>query len=283
MFRYYHAGVRCRAPASGTQIIGQGFYQVNDSGNGETRFGGGEMSFLEHLEELRWRIVKALAGVIVAMAVCGIFSDWIVNRVILMPSRLTNPPLVLINTIPYGQITFYMVVIIVAGLVLSSPWILYQVWKFIEPGLLSRERKYISSIVAYTSACFLGGVAFAYFIMLPYMLQFFAVFGTPGIQNMISITEYIGFVLQLVLISGLIFELPMASYFLGRFGILTPQFMKKYRRHSIVVILIVAAVVTPTTDPFTMGVFSLPMLVLYEISIFVTKIASRKRAASATA
>ncbi len=239
-----------------------------------------EMTFLDHLEELRWRLVKSVIGLLVATIVCGIFSDWLVNEAILRPSRLTKPPLVLINTVPYGQITFYMIVVLMAGLILSSPWILYQLWKFIQPGLMPKERKYISGIVTFTTICFLSGVAFAYFVMLPYMLQFFATFGTTSIQNMISVSEYVGFVLQLILISGLIFELPMVSYFLARLGILTPKFMRHYRRHAVVVILIIAAIVTPTTDPFTMGVFSIPMLLLYEISIWIAGVAKRRRTAS---
>ena len=237
-----------------------------------------EMSFLDHLEELRWRIVRAVLGLLVGVILCGIFADRIVNDVVIRPSQTIIPPLKLINTVPYGQITFYMMVVIVAGLILSSPWILYQMWKFIQPGLLPRERKYISGIVGFTTLCFLSGVAFAYFIMLPYMLQFFATFGSAGIANMISVNEYMSFVLQLILLSGLIFELPMVSYFLARFGNVTPAFMKHYRRHAIVGILIIAAVVTPTTDPFTMTVFALPMFLLYEVSIWVARIAQRKRA-----
>jgi sec-independent protein translocase protein TatC len=237
-----------------------------------------EMTFLDHLEELRMRIVKAIIGLVVAVIICGIFSDRLVNDVILHPSRLTTPPLNIINTVPYGQITFYMMVVLVAGLILSSPWILYQLWKFVQPGLLPKERRYISSIVTFTTLCFLAGVAFAYFIMLPYMLQFFAVFGSNRIQNLISVSEYMSFVLQLVLISGLIFELPMVSYFLARFGMLTPKFMRHYRRHAIVVILFATAVITPTTDPFTMTIFSIPMFILYEMSIWIAAIAERKRA-----
>ncbi|MBI1804035.1 MAG: twin-arginine translocase subunit TatC [Ignavibacteria bacterium] len=235
------------------------------------------MSFLDHLEELRWRIVKAVLGLLAGVIVCGIFSDWIVNQVVLRPSQIVNPPLKLINTIPYGQITFYMMVVIVGGLILSSPWIIFQLWRFVEPGLKPKERKYISSIVVYTTLCFLLGVAFAYFVMLPYMLGFFAAFGTAGITNMISIDEYMSFVIQLVLLSGLIFELPMVSYFLARFGIMTPAFMRHYRRHAIVVIMIIAAIVTPTTDPVTMTIFALPMLVLYEVSIWIASVAKRKR------
>ncbi len=239
-----------------------------------------EMSFLDHLEELRWRIIKALLGVLAALVVCGVFVDWIINQVILAPLTRITPPLKLINTIPYGQITFYMMTVIFSALILGTPWIIYQLWKFIQPGLRESEQRYVSRIVGFTSFCFLAGVAFAYFVMLPYMLQFFAAFGSPIIQNMISVDEYMSFVLQLVLLSGLIFELPMVSYFLARFGILTPAFMRHYRRHAIVVILFIAAVVTPTTDPVTMSVFSIPMLVLYEISIWVSKIAVRKRAES---
>jgi sec-independent protein translocase protein TatC len=235
------------------------------------------MSFLDHLEELRWRLIKALAGLIVAVVICGIFSDWIVNELLIRPMKQTNPPLNVINVVPYGQITFYMMVVLVGGLILSTPWILYHLWKFVQPGLLPKERKYISGIVGFTSLCFLSGVAFAYFIMLPFMLQFFSTFGTSQIQNMIAVTDYISFVLTIILLSGLVFELPMVSYFLARFGILTPAFMRHYRRHAVVAILIIAAVVTPTTDPLTMSVFALPMMVLYEISILVAASAQRKR------
>ena len=239
--------------------------------------GDTEMSFLDHLEELRWRIVKAVLGLLAGIIVCGIFSDWIVNQVVLRPSQIVNPPLKLINTIPYGQITFYMTVVIVGGLIVSSPWILLQLWKFVEPGLREKERKYISHIVVYTTLCFLAGISFAYFIMLPYMLGFFASFGSSAIVNMISIDAYMSFVIQLVLLSGLIFELPMVSYFLARFGIMTPAFMRHYRRHAIVVIMVIAAIVTPTTDPITMTIFALPMLVLYEVSIWIATVAKRKR------
>ena len=254
-------------------------HQETTSNDGEAEAGTAEkeMSFLDHLEEFRWRIIKAAGGVLVAVALCAFFSDWIVNEVLIRPMQKTNPPLNVINVVPYGQVTFYMMVILVSGLILSTPLILHQFWKFIQPGLVPKERKYISGIVGFTSLCFLTGVAFSYFIMLPFMLQFFSTFGSPKIQNMIAITDYMSFVLTIMVLSGLIFELPMVSYFLARFGILTPAFMRHYRRHAIVSILIVAAIVTPTTDPLTMMVFALPMFVLYEISIFVARVAKRKR------
>src|SRR5436309_492348 len=123
-----------------------------------------EMTFLDHLEELRWRLVKAIMGLLAAVVACGIFADWLVNVVVLRPSTIINPPLKLINTVPYGQITFYMGVVITAGLIVSSPWIIFQIWKFVEPGLKEKEKKYVSGIVVSTTACFLTGVAFAYFL-----------------------------------------------------------------------------------------------------------------------
>ncbi len=249
------------------------------SGDGEAEAvpGEKEMSFLDHLEELRWRIIKALLGLLIAVIVCTVFADWIVNDIMLRLLRNTHPPLSVINVVPYGQVTFYMLVILGSGLVLSIPWILYQLWKFIQPGLLPKERKYISGIVAFTSICFLAGVAFAYFIMLPFMLQFFATFGSPQIQNLIAVTDYMTFILTIVVLSGLIFELPMVSYFLAKFGILTPAFMRHYRRHAIIVILIIAAIITPTTDPLTMSIFAIPMMLLYEISIYVAAVVQRRK------
>jgi sec-independent protein translocase protein TatC len=236
-----------------------------------------ELSFLDHLEELRWRVVKALLGTLVAVILCTYFSDFLMDEVVLGPIQRTNPPLKLINTIPYGQITLYMMVVLTASIVLSSPWILYQLWKFVVPALYSKERKYLSGVVFFTTFCFLGGVAFAYFLMLPYMLQFFSTFGSPQIENLISISDYMGFVLQMILLSGLIFELPMVSYFLSKFGLLTPAFMRHYRRHSIVAILILSAVLTPTTDVVTMAVFAMPMFILFEISIWISAAVHRKR------
>jgi sec-independent protein translocase protein TatC len=170
-----------------------------------------------------------------------------------------------------------MMVIVMSGFMLSIPYILYQVWSFVKPGLYPRERKHFSKIVGYTTLCFAAGVSFAYFLMLPFFLQFFATFGYSGIQNLVSVTEYVDFVVWLVLICGVIFEMPMVAYFLARLGILTPAFMRHYRRHAIVIILFIAAFATPTTDPLTMTIFAIPMFVLYEVSIWVTKVAVRKR------
>lgn len=237
-----------------------------------------DMPFLEHLEELRWRIIKALLGLVVATVVCAFFADFIVNEILLRPAlRAIDRPLEFINPIPYGQLVFYMEAVLLSAVILGMPWILYQLWKFIEPGLYPKERRYVSGIVGFTSLCFFLGVAFAYWILLPFMLQFFSEFGSPHVRNLIAINEYATFILTMILVSGLIFELPMVSYVLARFGLLTPAFMRHYRRHAYVGILVLSALITPTTDIFTMSVFSMPIVLLYEVSIGITAVAKRKR------
>jgi sec-independent protein translocase protein TatC len=235
-----------------------------------------EMSFLEHLEELRWRIIKAAIGIVIGAIICGIFVDWIMNNFLLAPALNTNPPLVLINLKPYGQLVLYMEVVLIGGIVLSIPNIFYQFWKFVEPGLLPGERKYISWIVFFSSFCFLGGVAFAYFVMLPTALKFFAAFGTQEISNNIAINEYFSFVISVILTAGIVFELPMVSFFLSKLGILTPKFMRKYRRHAIVIILILAGILTPGPDVVSQLLLGVPLFLLYEISILISKIASKR-------
>jgi sec-independent protein translocase protein TatC len=170
-----------------------------------------------------------------------------------------------------------MEVIIVCGIIISIPNIFYQFWKFIEPGLLPQERSYVSWIVFFTTFCFLGGVAFAYYIILPTALKFFAAFGTTEISNNIAINEYFSFIISVIITSGIVFELPMVSYFLSKLGILTPAFMKRYRRHAIVVILIIAGMVTPGPDVTSQILLAVPLFLLYEISILISKFAQKKK------
>jgi sec-independent protein translocase protein TatC len=242
------------------------------------------MSFLEHLEELRWRVIKALIGIILGMILCWVFIDWIMNDILLRPIVHINatllpgqPPIKLQNLKPFGQLFLYMQVAIIGGAILSLPNILYQIWAFIAPGLLPRERGTARTVVAFSSFCFLAGVAFAYFVMLPAALSFFSTFGTATIENNIAVNEYMNFIISVMLAAGVVFELPMVSWFLSRLGILTPKFMRTYRRHAIVVIFFLAAILTPGTDPVSQILLAIPLLLLYEISIFVSAWASRKR------
>ncbi len=245
---------------------------------------GPEMSFFEHLEELRWRIIKMLIGIVLGTIIAWIFIDFLINTVLLSPIvRLNmNPPpgqqpIHLQNLKPFGQLFLYMEVAIIGGVILSLPNVLYQIWAFIAPGLMPRERKYIRSIVFFSSFSFLAGIVFAYFVMLPAALQFFAGFGSATIQNNIAVNEYMSFVISVLLAAGIVFELPMVSWFLSKIGILRPEFMRKYRRHSIVVIFLLAAALTPGTDPVSQILLAIPLVVLYEISIMVSAWAWRGR------
>jgi sec-independent protein translocase protein TatC len=234
-----------------------------------------EMSFLDHLEELRWDIVRALAGILVATILCAVYAEFIVGTILLGPLRAAGLAVQVLS--PYGIVLLYMQAVLICGLILSMPHTLYWLWRFIKPGLLPKERKYISWLVFFTSICFFAGVAFSYFIVIPTALNFFSTFGTQDIALNISVDRYVSFVLTLLLGAGLVFELPMVSYLLSKMGILTPAFMRHYRRHAIVGILIVSAIITPTPDIVTQLLLAVPMIALYEVGIGISSIVQRKR------
>jgi sec-independent protein translocase protein TatC len=233
-----------------------------------------EMSFFDHLEELRLRIGLAVLGIVIGCIIAGAFVDQLMNWVLLKPAASVNMELQ--NLRPFGQAFLSPKVVIMAGLIISMPYTLYQLWKFIAPGLYEKERRWAGKITIYTSFCFLAGVAFAYWIMIPVMLSFTASFGSSLIKNSIDVTEYFSFITTTLLSAGLIFELPMIAYILSKIGIISPEMLRKYRRHSIVVILVLAAALTPSTDPVSQLVFAAPLWVLYEISILVTVFARKK-------
>ena len=233
-----------------------------------------EMPFLDHLEELRWRIIKALIGLILGTLVCFIFIDFFVDNIFLLPAKTSN--IKLQNLKPFGQFFLYFEVAMIMGAVVSIPNIFYQFWKFISPALKENEQKYIKSIVFFSTLCFLTGIVFAYFVMLPLSLKFAAGFGSSAIENNFAIDEYFSIIMSVMLGAGAIFELPMLSFFLSKIGIVTPKLMRKYRRHAIVAIFIVAAVLTPGTDPLSQVLLAIPLVILYEISILVSKIFQRK-------
>jgi sec-independent protein translocase protein TatC len=237
-----------------------------------------EMSFLDHLEELRKQIIKMIIGILVGTAVCIYFADFIVQTILLSPLRSVGLKAQVLS--PYGIVMLYMEAILVCGVILSMPYSIYCLWKFVAPGLLPKERQYISRIVFFTSFCFFTGIVFGYYVLLPAALTFFSTFGTQNIELHVAIDQYVSFILALLLGAGLVFELPMISYFLSKMGLLTPAFMRKYRRHAIVVILIISAVVTPTPDMVTQTLLALPMFFLYEVSIFVSQYARKKPVSS---
>ena len=231
-----------------------------------------KMPFLDHLEELRWTILWSLVAVVVAAIVCYIFSSDIITLL-----RAAGPDdLKLIFLAPTEGFMIHIKVAMFAGLVVALPVVSYQFWKFIVPGLLDKERKLVPPIVFFTVLCFVSGALFAYFIIIPFGMNFLLGFQTPGeLEANITIGKYLGFVVTIILVFGVVFELPVLSFFLTKIGILTPTFLSKNRRYGIVVIFILAAVLTPP-DIFTQLMLAGPLLLLYEISIVVSRIVIKK-------
>jgi len=232
-----------------------------------------EMTFLDHLEELRWRLIYAVIGIFIGTILAWIFIDPLVDDILLKPAR--DSGIELQNLKPFGQVILYVQVAIIVGIILSLPNIFYQFWKFIAPALKKTEKKYVFGVVFFTSICFIAGVVFAFFVILPLALQFVSEFGTEDIVNNFAINEYMNIIISLMLGAGLVFELPMLSFFLTKLGILTPAFMRKYRKYAIVILLIFSAIFTPP-DPASQIMLGVPLVLLYELSIFISKISMRK-------
>ena len=235
------------------------------------------MSVWDHLEELRWVVVRAVVGIIVGIAICAVFGDFILRDIVLAPAQRTTPPMKLINTEVFGQLSLYMMIAIWGGVILSFPYTLIQIWKFVAPGLHEKEKKYVWQITFFTVLLFLLGMSFAYFVMLPMSLDFAVEFGTLDIQNMTDISKYLSLFLQVIILSGLVFELPAVSYFLSKMGILTPAFMRHYRRHTIVVLLLLSAVLSPGGNPLLQLILFVPLWALFELSIGSSALVERKR------
>ncbi|TLU58062.1 MAG: twin-arginine translocase subunit TatC [Chlorobium sp.] len=240
------------------------------------------MNFMGHLDEIRARLIKSVVALIVVTALCATYADFLVNEVLIGPLRQSSKGLVLQNLVPYGQVSLYMQVVFFSAFIIAFPFLAWQIWQFVAPGLHDHERKAGRFSILFISLCFFAGIAFGYFVFLPITLQFFAGFGTSLIKNNISVQDYVSFFIGTLLTAGLVFELPFISYVLSKIGLLTPAFMRFYRKHAIVALLIVAAVVTPSTDLVTQLVIGLPMILLYELSILISAQVNRKNNALKT-
>ena len=234
-----------------------------------------EMPFLDHLEELRWRLLKSVISVFVMMVICFFFSDYILE-LLLFPGKQIEPPVPLQVLKVQTVFIIKLEIALVAGIIFSLPVIFYQLWQFLMPGLLVGERKLVPVIVFFSVLCFLAGGAFAYFIIIPYALQFFLSLAPIDIQNNIALDFYIGFLLRLIFVFGIVFELPMLSLVLSKIGLITPEFMRKYRKYAIVSAFILGAILTPP-DPTTQVLLAFPIVILYEVSIYIAKIFGTKR------
>jgi len=236
------------------------------------------MPFLDHLEELRWMIIRSLFGIVVAAVLSYFFAREIITLLIApAPNDLK-----LIFLSPTEAFMTYIKVAAYAGVMISLPYVAWELWRFILPGLLSKERKLVGPIVTFTVICFLLGALFAYFVIIPFGLRFLLSFQTDYLVANITIGKYLSFVVTLLLLFGLVFELPVLAYFLSIIGLLTPEFLRSKRRYGIVIIFIVAAILTPP-DAFTQTMMAIPLVILYEVSIWVSAAVRRKKAADAKA
>ena len=241
---------------------------------------GGKMSFFEHLVDLRKRLINSALAIAIGAGVGVSISQKVIgfiSRPMQEALRKQHLDDKLIYTSPAGLINIIITFGVYLGVVLASPFVLYQVWLFIAPGLYKHERRAVSSFISASMFLFIAGISFGYFVMLPYMLDFLTSFQGP-FRPLISINEYFDFILIVLLGLGIIFELPVLIFFLALFGIVTPKFLWKNLRYAILIIAIVAAIVTPTPDATTMLIFMAPMVALYFLGIGVAALVVRNKA-----
>jgi sec-independent protein translocase protein TatC len=245
------------------------------------------MSFLDHLEELRWRILKGLVGVVGGILLAFIFRDFIIRELILGPARadffmyqimpINAIDLSLISRRLPGQFFTYWGTLIISGVIIGAPLLIYQLWSFIEPALESGNKLRTFLNAMFISFFFLLGVAFGYFILVPFAVQFFTQFViSEVISNEFDINEYFISVAIWTLACGIIFQIPVISYYMSRVGLLTPEIMRTYRRHAIIAVMIVSAFLTPP-DPISQMMIAIPLIFLYQFAIFLSRIAARQR------
>jgi sec-independent protein translocase protein TatC len=273
----------------------------------KSKDGEGEMSFLEHLEELRWHIIRSVLAIVIFMIVAFVFKKIIFDTIILAPTKsdfitsrllcqlshflseqwnlIKNPDALCINTKHLnlinikmaGQLTTHIAVAMVSGLILAFPIVINEFWKFFKPALKNNEARYAQGAVLASTLLFFTGVLFGYFLLAPLSIHFLTSYEiSSDVVNQINVRSFIGTLTSICLATGLVFELPIIAFFLSKIGIITPAFMRKYRRHAIVVIFIVAAIITPP-DVFSQLLVSIPLLLLYEVSIFVSAAVVRKK------
>lgn len=230
-----------------------------------------------HLEELRKRLVRVLIVLALGFGVCYMFKDWSF-QVITQPLVEVLPPnTALVYTGLPEAFFIHMKIAFFASLFLTSPYTLYQIWKFISPGLYAKEKKYVVPFVITSTVLFAGGVLFGYFVALPPAFKFFVSFSTDALKPMVSFREYLGLTLKFLLAFGLSFEMPVFMFFLTKLGIVNATMLSRQRRYAILIIFIAAAILTPSPDVLSQILMAVPLMLLYEVSIVVSKFAGRKK------
>jgi sec-independent protein translocase protein TatC len=259
-----------------------------------------EMSFLDHLEALRWHLMRSAIAVIALAIIVFLNKSFIFDQIILAPKNvdfwtyrflcdvsklflleealcINEIPFQLINIEMSGQFTTHIMVSVVSGIIIAFPYIVWEIWRFVEPALYSTERSFTRGLVLSVSFLFILGILFGYFFIAPLSVNFLGSYQvSDDVANQISLLSYISTITTITLAAGLVFELPVLVYFLTRAGLITPQFMKTYRKHSIVVILILSAIITPP-DVSSQILVCIPILILYEISIHISRATLKKQ------
>ena len=252
------------------------------------------MSFLQHLEELRWRLVKSAVAIVICATVLFWYQKWIMENIFLVmldnnfiSFRLmcewfgicSNPtPVEMQSMNVSGQFSYALWTSILGGIVVASPFIFYQLWAFIRPALKVTEKSAMGGLVFYISLLFLLGIMFGYFVVTPMTIQFFGNYRiSDQIQNIFTIDSYMGMILSTIFYTGLFFLLPVASYLMAKLGVITSDFLRKYRRHAFVGVLILAAIITPP-DLISQVIVAIPISLLYEIGILTASRVEKKRA-----
>ncbi|UXX80797.1 twin-arginine translocase subunit TatC [Reichenbachiella carrageenanivorans] len=251
-----------------------------------------EMSFLDHLEELRWHIIRAFSAIFIFTIAAFVSKSFVFGTLILGPSRidfwtyrelchlasLVDVKALCIDTLPFiiqsrqmtGQFTMHITSSFTVGIIAAFPYAFWEIWRFISPGLYINERRIARGAVFYVSLLFGIGVLFGYFILTPLSVNFLSNYQLdPSILNEFDIVSYVSTVTTLVLACGLLFQLPMVVYFLTKAGLLTPEIMKTYRKHGVVVIFVLGAMLTPP-DPFSQVLIAIPLIGLYQVSIAIS-------------
>jgi len=241
----------------------------------------GKMSFLEHLDELRKRIVRSCLAIAVGVVATFAFIQPIFDF-ILAPTRKALPPGVkLIYTEPGEAFSLYITVALIAGVVVAAPLIMYQVWMFIAPGLYSNEKRLAIPFVVFTTAGFVLGAAFNHYIAFPFMMAFFASFNTVDLAFMPKLEEVFGLYSKMLIGMGIVFQMPTVVFFLAKMKLVTARFLARNFKYAVLIIFIAAAVITPTGDMMTQTIFAAPMLTLYLLSIVIAWLVGPKRVKAA--
>ena len=258
-----------------------------------------EMSFIDHLEELRWNIIRSLIAIMIMACVCFVYKDFIFDVIIFGPKKLSFPtyrllcnaatfvnietnfcaeefPFVIQNRTMAGQFSAHIWTSIIGGFIISFPYVIYEVWKFISPGMHKNERKKSRGFIFVSSVLFFTGVLFGYYVVTPFSINFLGSYQvSKEVLNEIDLSSFIGLVRSSSLACGIVLELPIIMYFLTKVGLVTPEILINYRKYALIIVLILAAVITPP-DVASQIIVAIPILILYQISIYISRYVIKK-------